>query len=187
VEGVFVVTHDTADTAQPVTDIPEPSEAKRIEELEKLAKDNENKYLYLYAEFENYKKRIQKERSDLMKFGWEPCARELLHVVDNLERALAHVPAGTDKNLIDGLNMISGQFQSVLQKNCVCRFDTKNKPFDPNMHEAIGQIPSDQHPEGNVIKEEQSGYTMHGRLLRPARVIISSGNSGENKPGDGKD
>ena len=148
-----------------------PSE---IEVLQNAVKEKENKYLYLYAEFENFKKRQIKERSDLIKFGWERVARDLLQTVDNLERAIAHTPPGTDKTLMDGLHMIVSQFKATLQKQGVEMVPGLHQPFNPEFHEAIGQEPS-EHPMGTIVREETPGYTLHGRLLRPGRVIVSCG------------
>lgn len=147
---------------------------KRSEELEAQAKEKEAKYLYLYADFDNFKKRTIKERSDLVKFGWESVARELLQTVDNLERALSHIPAGSDPKLVEGLGLILNQFKSTLQKNGVQPIESIEKDFDPNLHEAVSQESSDL-PSGKIVKEHMSGYTLHGRLLRPAQVTISSG------------
>lgn len=145
---------------------------KRVSELEAQVKDKESKHLYLYAEFENYKKRAIKERSDAIRYGWEPVARDLLEVIDNLERALTHMPEGTSKTLIDGIHMVLNQFRATIQKQGVQPIEALNQPFDPNFHEAVGQEPSD-HPEGTIVREHQKGYTLHGRLLRPSRVIVS--------------
>ncbi len=151
-----------------------PLEEQLREPLERKLKESEQKYLYLYAEFENYKKRVIKERSELIKFGWENTARELLMVVDNLERALAHVTPGTDRNLMAGLEMVLGQFRSALEKGGVARIETVGKDFDPNLHEAVSQEASDL-PQGKVVREELRGYLIHGRLLRPAKVVVSGG------------
>jgi molecular chaperone GrpE len=147
---------------------------KRIQELEIQAKDKESKHLYLYADFDNFKKRSIKERSDLLKFGWENVARDLLQTLDNLDRALAHAPAQTDPVLLDGLKMVLNQFKSSLQKQGVEEIETREKLFDPHLHEAIGQEPS-LLPAGTITQEFSKGYTLHGRLLRPARVTLSSG------------
>src|SRR3954451_21578175 len=88
-----------------------PAADQKIAELEAQLKEKDAKYLYLYAEFENYKKRAIKERSDLIKYGWENAARELLMVIDNLERALEHMPPTTDKALVQGLYMVINQFK----------------------------------------------------------------------------
>jgi molecular chaperone GrpE len=157
------------------------AEAQKIQELETQVKEKEQKYVYLYADFDNYKKRMVKERSDLLKFGWESCARELLEVIDNLERALAHMPKSADsseakshKTLEDGLKMVLNQFRATLEKQGVQTIKTEVQAFDPNLHEAVGQEDS-EHPQGHIVREETKGYMMHGRLLRPSRVIVSSG------------
>jgi molecular chaperone GrpE len=147
---------------------------KRIQDLENQVKEKESRYLYLYAEFENFKKRAIKERSDLVKFGWESTARDLLQTLDNLERALSHAPPQTDKNLMNGLQMVLNEFKSSLQKQGVQVIESLQKEFDPNLHEAVSQEDSDS-PSGTIVKEHTRGYTLHGRLLRPARVVISSG------------
>ncbi len=158
----------------------------KIRELEETAKDQENKYLYLYAEFENFKKRAVKERSDLMKFGWERVARDLLLVLDNIDRALQHVPPDTDENFLNGLKLVQQQFLGALTKQGVERIAAENTVFDPNLHEALGQVPSSQ-PPGTVVKEEIPGYTLHGRLLRPARVLISGGKGNGAEGGNAQD
>jgi molecular chaperone GrpE len=147
---------------------------KKVAELEAELKEKEARYVYLYAEFENFKKRAQKERGDLLKFGWENVARDLLQVVDNLERAVEHAPASTDRSLTDGLLMIISQFKNTMQKQGVETIESLDKPFDPNFHEAVSQEASDK-PEGVIVKEHGKGYSLHGRLLRPARVVVSSG------------
>lgn len=147
---------------------------KKIQELEAQVKEKEQKYLYLYAEFENFKKRSIKERSDLMKFGWESLAHDLLQVVDNLERALAHSPPGSDQAITNGIQMVLNQFTAALNRQNVLPIQSVNQSFDPNVHEAVGAEPSEQ-PAGTVIREQLRGYTLHGRLLRPARVIVSEG------------
>lgn len=150
-----------------------PTEAK-IAELEAALKEEKNKYLYLYADFENFKKRAVKERSDAMKFGWERTASEILGVVDNLERAIAHMPKETDANLRAGIEMTVTQFRSVLEKQGVSLIPTEGVPFNPEFHEAMGQEPSEL-PSGAITQTLVKGYTLHGRLLRPAKVVISNG------------
>lgn len=175
-----------AGVSGPTQGVSDPTEglARRVEELETQLKEKDGKYVYLYAEFENFKKRVMKERSDLLKFGWENAARELLQVIDNLERALEHMPSSTDKTLVQGLHMVINQFRATLQKQGVEPIQSLERDFDPNLHEAVGQEASAE-PEGKVVKEHLRGYTLHGRLLRPSRVTISSGNAGSGN-GDGK-
>ena len=145
-----------------------------IEVLQNKLKESEQKYVYLYAEFENFKKRALKERQDIVKFGWENVANSLLDVVDNLERAIQHAKPETDPNLMAGLKMVSQQFRSTLEKQGVTEIPTENQPFNPELHEAVGQIPSEK-SAGTIVQEHQKGYSLHGRLLRPSRVMISSG------------
>jgi molecular chaperone GrpE len=157
-----------------------PSESellKKIQDLEAQLKEKDNKYVYLYADFENFKKRAIKERSDVMKFGWESLARELVQVIDNLERALAHMPANTDKTLGDGLHMVMQQLRTAMQKQGVQRVDSVNQSFDPNLHEAVSEEPSEK-PPGTIVREELKGYTLHGRLLRPSQVVVSAAKAG---------
>lgn len=140
--------------------------------LEAQLKEEKNKYLYLYADFDNFKKRVAKERSDLLKFGWENAGRELLNVLDNLERALLHAPTETDGTLMTGLKMVLQQFYASLEKQGIKRVAAVGQNFDPLHHEAVESVESDQ-PDGVVVKEHTSGFTLHGRLLRPARVAVS--------------
>lgn len=143
-------------------------------ERETRLKEAEAKYLYLYAEFENFKKRALKERSDLLKFGWEGALREFIQVSDNFERALSHTPPGTDPTWLEGIKMVHTQLNSTIGKQGVQPIVAVGAPFDANLHEAVGQTPDDA-PAGTVIHEAQKGYTIHGRLLRAARVILSLG------------
>jgi molecular chaperone GrpE len=136
--------------------------------------EEKNKYLYLYADFDNFKKRTVKERSDLMKFGWENVARDLLGVVDNLERAVEHMPANVDANLRTGIEMILSQFRTALEKQGVTPITSDGSAFNPDLHEALGQEPADA-PAGTITKTLVKGYTLHGRLLRPSRVVVSTG------------
>ena len=156
---------------------PESVDAKaeaKIAELEAALNDEKNKYLYLYADFDNFKKRAVKERSDAMKFGWERTANEILGVVDNLERAVEYMPKDVDQNLKTGIEMTVSQFRSVLEKQGVALIPAEGKEFNPELHEAMGQEPSEL-PSGTITKALVKGYTLHGRLLRPAKVVISTG------------
>jgi molecular chaperone GrpE len=143
-------------------------------EMEKKMKEAEQKYVYLYADFENFKKRSIKERQDVMKFGWEKVASGLLEVMDNFDRALSFAKPDGDQNLLNGLKMVAQQFRATLEKEGVAVIPTENQSFNPELHESVGQLPSEK-PAGVIAQELQKGYTLHGRLLRPARVMISSG------------
>jgi molecular chaperone GrpE len=160
-------------TANAEAAAPQTEKSPEVLLTEKLA-HAEDKYKYLYADFENFKKRAIKERQDAMKFGWENVAGELLQVLDNFDRALQYAKPETDPNLISGLKMVSQQFISTLGKQGVAEIPTMGQAFNPELHEAVGQMPSDQ-PAGTIIQEHQKGFTLHGRLLRASRVMLSSG------------
>jgi len=134
-------------------------------------------YLRSQAELENYRKRVQRDRQDLLKFGNENLLRELLPVVDNLDRAVAHAreAGATDQQgLLEGVEMTLGQFHKVLDKFHVTPITSLGEPFDPARHEAMGQFQTSEFPPNTVAQELQKGYLLHDRLLRPAMVMIAS-------------
>jgi len=146
-----------------------------LDKARKAAKENHDKWLYLGAEFENFKKRLTKERIDLIKFGHERFAGELLNVVDSLESALAHVPKEESKKsgLAEGIHLTVKQFLGVFGQFGIKPIESKGKHFDPNFHEAIAQQESNEHEPGTVIQEHRKGYLLHDRLLRAAQVVVS--------------
>jgi len=129
-------------------------------------------YLRERAELENFRKRAVRERVEAVRFASEPLIRELLPVVDNLERALAH---GEDNRLpiMDGVRLVLKSLLETLQRHGVTRIDAMGHPFDPNRHEAMAQVESDEHQPNHVVTQHQSGYLLHDRLLRPALVSVS--------------
>jgi len=130
--------------------------------------------LRISAEFENYKKRTRREVDDFRKYANESLIKELLGVVDNLERA---VESSTEKNAIDqlreGVDLTLKEILKIFEKFQVKPIEALEKEFDPTVHQAVLQEASDDHPENTVIREFQRGYTIHGRLLRPAMVVVS--------------
>jgi molecular chaperone GrpE len=147
----------------------------RLAEAEALANKNWDLYLRGQAELDNYRKRTQRERQDLLKFGNENILRELLPVIDNLNRAVQHAREGEEENqgLLEGVEMTLGQFQRVLEKFQVVPFDSLGEQFDPARHEAVGQLETSDFPPNAVAQELQKGYLLHERLLRPAMVMIA--------------
>lgn len=161
---------------QPVSEVtPETETAQAATpDLAAQLKEQENKYLYLYAEFENYKKRAIKERSDLVKFGWESTARGLLESLDNLDRTIEHAPKAVDAAWFEGVKMVAAHFRTTLEKQGIRALDSVGKNFDPHYHEALGFEKSEL-PSGQIVRESAKGYMIYDRLLRPAKVIVSSG------------
>ena len=130
------------------------------------------------AEMENLRKRFDREKIDLIKYGSVNFARDILSPSDNLERALSAINKEEDhsqsiKNLIQGLLMVKKELSSALEKNGIKKIDTLNKKFDPNLHQAMMEIENNDLDEGIVTQEIQTGYMMYDRLLRPAMVAVS--------------
>ncbi|HBE44444.1 MAG TPA: nucleotide exchange factor GrpE [Deltaproteobacteria bacterium] len=147
---------------------------KTLEEKENTLKTFQNKLLYLQADFENFKKQKNKEKQELLMFGNEVLIKELLPVLDNLERALEH--ASTTENatsIVEGVKIIHAEFLKVLEKYGVTRAEAIGKKFDPTLHEAVFQEARDDVEPGTVVSELQKGYLLNGRLIRPSRVIVS--------------
>lgn len=140
-------------------------------ELEKAKKD----YLYLFAEFDNYRKNAIKERSELLKFGAERFARDLLEVVDNFDRALAApVSQETLDRFKNGVDMIAGELRALLEKHGVSEVPSEGQPFDPTKHEALSSEPSGEHAPGHITRVFKKAYTLHDKLLRPAQVVVAT-------------
>jgi molecular chaperone GrpE len=145
----------------------------RLEAKGKEAQDNYDRFLRLSAEFENFKKRMEKEKTDAYKFGTENLIKELLPVLDNLERAIDHGEAKDAQGLLEGVDMTLKGFLAALGKIGVSPVDASGKEFDPNLHEAVMVQEDAHHPAGTVLQQLQKGYTLHSRLLRPAMVVVS--------------
>ncbi|MCH7590623.1 nucleotide exchange factor GrpE [PVC group bacterium] len=145
-----------------------------MKEALSLAKENHEKWVRLYAEFENYKKRMVKEKANFMKFALEEMMLDLLQVLDNFERA-AQAMIDTDdiKKIKEGMDLIYQHFFDGLKKKGLESIQAKGKIFDPEIHEAIGFIDTDDHPDHTVVTEIQKGYLLNERLLRPSLVQIS--------------
>ncbi len=147
---------------------------KSLEEKEEGIKILQDKLLYFQAEFENYKKLKNKEKLEVLKFGNEVLIKELIPVLDNLERALEHVSKTEDINsLNEGVKITLNEFMKVLERSGVTRIDAEGEKFDPNLHEAFYQEEKEDTEPGTVVSEYEKGYLLNGRLLRPSRVSVS--------------
>lgn len=154
----------------------EGSLEKEVLGLKAELQSQKDKYLYLLADFDNYKKRAIKERSDLMKYGNLELVRSMLTTVDNFELLIDAASKSTPKNegLIDGAKLAVQQFQDNLARWGVVPIESLGKPFDPFVHEALGNEPTIDKEPNIVVKELQMAYKIHDKILRHARVIISS-------------
>jgi molecular chaperone GrpE len=158
--------------------------AKLLEEKEEELRQKHDLLLRTQADYENYKKRMARERSNLLRFGNETLVKELLPVIDNLERSLEHARnAKTIDNIIEGIEMIQKEFLEKLEKFGLKVISAQGEKFDPTRHEATSQVETSEYPENTIINELQKGYFIHDRLLRPAMVIVArSPNSPESEP-----
>lgn len=136
------------------------------------------------AELENFRKRMRREMDEERRYASFALVTDMLSVMDNLERAIAsaeeHEP---DSGLLQGVKMVSEQLSSVLAQHQCRPIEAEGKPFDPNVHEALAQQPSDEVPPGTVVHVHRSGYSMHDRVVRPAQVLVSSGGVAAEEPG----
>lgn len=145
-----------------------------------------DKYLRQAAEFDNYKRLAQRDQRDQIKFGNEQLLRELLPVIDNLERAIkaAHdSDQGASSALVQGVDLTMKQLSGSLAKFGVQAIETIGQAFDPTTHQAVAHVPSDNVPANHVVEEFQKGYRLHERMLRAAMVSVSSGPATANEHG----
>lgn len=151
----------------------EASETDPLAAAQQEAAELKDRLLRAHAEMDNLRKRTAREIEDSRKFAIEKFSAALLEVVDNLERALA-VEEGNEAALREGVKLTFDSWHGLMERFELRRVDAVGEKFDPHLHEALSQMPSDE-PEGTVIAQHVAGYTLHGRLIRPARVLVSSG------------
>jgi molecular chaperone GrpE len=149
-------------------DVPDKKEDMK----EKEASVNYDKYLRAVADLENYKKRSIREKADIIKYGKEEIIRDILPFVDSLDRALDHADSSDVQAFKEGIRLIQEQLLSCLKKHGVEKIDSIGLDFDPNFHEALMQVESEEHAENKVVNEVEKGYLLNGRLLRPSKVCI---------------
>ena len=165
-----------AATAEPVSSITD----QQPQPLEEEMKTVQDRYLRLAAEFENYKKRAQRDQVEYTKYATERLLRELLPVLDNLQRALQHAQqsGGTD-GLIEGVELTCKQFLEVLGRFGVRPIPSVGLPFDPAVHQAVATVDPQGRAPNTIVEEYEKGYYLHDRVLRPARVTVAASSPGE--------
>jgi len=148
--------------------------------LEEEIKVVQDRYLRLAAEFENYKKRAQKDQAEYTKYATERLLRELLPVLDNLQRALQHAQqSGSTNGLIEGVELTCKQFLEVLARFGVRPIPSVGLPFDPAVHQAVATVDPQGRAPNTIVEEYEKGYYLHDRVLRPARVTVAASGPGE--------
>ncbi|HYF82653.1 MAG TPA: nucleotide exchange factor GrpE [Clostridia bacterium] len=158
-------------------DKPEECIDKEVEELRKQSEENYNRLLRMQADFDNYKKRVAKEREEMYGVALETIVQQLLPVVDNIERAAAAFRNDQlDEKYINGVGMVCKQLLEVLDRNGVKEIEALEQEFDPNIHHAVMQVPVENEDEGeNKVKEVfQKGYILGSKVIRPALVKVSA-------------
>lgn len=140
------------------------------------SEDYKAKYFYLAAEMENMRKRFEREKENLLKYGNEKILNGLIEVIDNFDRTVDSLVSDEDekiKNIVTGIEMVRTQFLDTLQNNGLKRIEALGEQFDPNFHEAVSQQEVEGEKEDKIIQEFQKGYMLNGRLLRASKVVIS--------------
>lgn len=154
----------------------EHSEAEEAPEEEKASAEDEDlqsRYMRLAADFQNFKRRTEKEKSDIYARANEKLVTELLEVADNFERALTHTGEENRDSFAEGMNMIFKQFKGVLEKSGLEEIEAEGLDFDPNFHHAVMTENSVEYDSGKVTQVLQRGYLLNGRVIRPAMVKVA--------------
>jgi molecular chaperone GrpE len=165
-----------SDEGQPkrLSDESDETSATKLEDLEKVKHD----YLYLRAEFENFKKHAIKERSDLRKYGCERFAADLLNILDIFETALSsEVTADSIANFRKGIDMTATEMRHVLMRHGVTEIPSHGQPFDPAMHEALSSEETAASPPGTITQVFKKAYKLHDRVIRPGQVVVAKAKS----------
>ena len=148
--------------------------AIKLDEITAALEEQKDKYLRLAAEFDNFRKRTMKEKSDLILNGGEKTLNSILPIVDDMERALSTMEKATDVNAVkEGVELIFNKFMAVLGQNGVKKIETADQPLDTDFHEAIAVIPApSEDKKGKVLDCVQNGYTLNDKVLRHAKVVV---------------
>ncbi len=155
---------------------PIPALERELESAKAESLENHDRYIRKVAEFENYRRRKEREFGELIRSSNRDLIARLLPVLENFERAMNHTEVGESfDNYQKGVEMILTQFKELLSVEGLAPIESVGKPFDPNLHEALMQIPSDDYDEGVVCEETERGYLLGDRVIRHAKVVVSIG------------
>ena len=177
---------DAASKSDPAAEEKEPAPAEdypvaRAEAAEKKCDEYYDRLLRASAEFDNYKKRTTREMRDVVRYANEKLFKEIINVVDNLERAIssAEQEGNEEDPLLQGVRLTLSEVEKILERHNVEPIKALGEPFDPNFHQAMMQEESEDQPANTVVSEMQKGYKLHDRLLRPAMVVVSKAKAEE--------
>jgi molecular chaperone GrpE len=147
---------------------------QQVATKEEEAKNNYDRFVRQVAELDNFKKRTAREREEAIRFANEALIKDILPILDNLERAVAHAAGGGNgKPLVEGVEMVLKGFLDALGRHGVSQIVAVGQPFDPSRHEAMAQVESETHQPNTIIEEHHKGYMLRDRLLRPALVSVT--------------
>lgn len=183
---------DISEAEQAVCDSPEVAIVDLQSELDKAnakAAKNWEKVLLATAEVENIRRRSQKDLENAHRFAVEKFAKDLLAVVDSFEIGLSTMKPATGEDVAaikEGMELTYKQLMSALEKANLTQIDPQGEAFNPDLHQAMTMVPSDEHAHNTVIQVFQKGYLLNGRLLRPAMVVVSQGGAAKSEPGQAK-
>lgn len=164
-----------AETTEEIKDAAIDASNEKISLLEQEVEKAKKDYLYLLAEYDNYKKQAIRDRSQFMKYANENVLRDIVHVMDNFNLALQNeVTSENLESFVTGIKMISKEMLNTIEKYGVIKLQTQGEKFDPSLHEALGTEPTNEIPNGHIARVFKDGYKFHDRLLRPAQVIIAT-------------
>ena len=151
-----------------------PLEVDEKDELERSLEEAEDKYVRLYADFENYKKTAARNKEELLKYANDDLMSDVLTVIDHLELALQHTGKSKDPNpLAEGVELTLKEMRNILDKYGLVTIDSLGKPFDPAVHHAMSQVETEDAKENTVVKEFRKGYMLKDRILRAAMVGVA--------------
>ncbi|MEM6884666.1 MAG: nucleotide exchange factor GrpE [Verrucomicrobiota bacterium] len=138
------------------------------------SKELQEKAARQQAEFDNFRKRLDREKAEAVKYANSTLLEELLPVIDNFELGLMAADSASDaKSIAMGMKMVKTQLDKFIEESGMSAIDAVGQPFDPNLHEAVSQKETDKHPDGTVIEQSRKGYKMGDRLIRPATVVVA--------------
>lgn len=157
----------------------EDKTAEVVESIQTELAETKDKYLRLYAEFENYKKKVQKDREDLIKYSNESLVYELLPALDHLEMALKHSGDKNSESLVKGVENTFRELNRILEKFGLKAIEASGKPFDPAYHHAMSQVERDDVESNTVVEEFRKGYLYNEKVLRPSLVAVSKKGSSQ--------
>lgn len=147
--------------------------AEETAKIQEEAKEHKEKYLRTLAEFENFRKRMEREKDDMVKYGLQKYVKEMLSVLDHLEMTLTHAPEGKNDPVVEGVRLVVKEFLGVFEKFGLTEITGAGRAFDPHRQEAIGSVETDETAPGNVSTVHRKGFMLHDRVIRPALVTVA--------------